>query len=163
MNPLTHHTVLFVILCLIAVVCFLVDYFSNPPKRFMLIGLAAIALALLTGCENMTPAQRAGAQSLRNIAQVAVNAVAAHYGGTEAAKLASDGLSALGAVAQAYSGGKIPAEILNASPGVQGVGVATQQLIEPNHVVNQATVDQINQVAKIAKTLSPTVVVPTSP
>lgn len=108
----------------------------------------------------MTPQQKAATQTLVNIAQIAVDGVATHYGGAEAGVLASDAFSSVAAVAQGYVGTKIPADVLRASPGVAGVGTALDKIIEPNHVVSQAAVDQAHKIAAIATTLKPALVSP---
>lgn len=122
--------------------------------------LAYISLALLCSCANLTPNQQAIATTATNIARIAVSAAATFYGGPAAGALASAGLDALGTVIQSYVGHPIPADIVTAAPGVNGVGPALVTIVAPDHKVTQADADKVTQAAAIAATLKNVVVVP---
>lgn len=94
-------------------------------------------------------------QTLANIAQTAVDFAANYYLGPLAGKAASDGIYSIAQVAQGYVGNTIPAAVLQASPGVKGVGAALAQVIAPNQKVSQSAVDTAYKVAAIAATLQP--------
>lgn len=111
----------------------------------------------------MTPQQQAIAATATNLATIAVQAAATYYGGPAAGQLASSGLSALGSVIQSYVGNKIPANIVQASPGITGVGAALVTLVAPNHVVTQADADKVQLAASIAAQLKTAIVVPATP
>ncbi len=125
--------------------------------------LLTLILAGTLGCANMTPQQTAIAATATNLATIAVQAAATYYGGPAAGALASAGLSGLGSVIQAYVGHPIPPGIVQASPGINGVGAALVPLIAPNHVVTQADANKVQQAAAIAAQLKSVVVVPSSP
>ena len=122
-----------------------------------------LIVVLCTGCANMTPQQQAIAATATNLATIAVQAAATYYGGPAAGQLASSGLSALGSVIQSYVGNKIPANIVQASPGITGVGAALVTLVAPNHVVTQADADKVQLAASIAAQLKTAIVVPATP
>ena len=127
----------------------------------LLLTFAAVALA---GCANQTPQQQAAVeQTASNIAHVAVQAAGQYYGGAAGAALASDGLDGAASVMQGYVGTTIPASVLKASPGVNGVGAVLVGQFAPHHVVSQADVTKLSQAAVIAATLKPIVASPSSP
>ncbi len=84
------------------------------------------------------------------IAQVALEAAAQNFGGPTAGKLASAGLDALGAVLQGYIDKQVPAAVVKASPGIQGVGKAVQPFVASGQTVTQSDVDTVYQAAAIA-------------
>ncbi len=84
------------------------------------------------------------------IAQVALEAAAQNFGGPTAGKLASAGLDALGAVLQGYIDKQVPAAVVKASPGIQGVGKAVQPFVASGQPVSQSDVDTVYQAAAIA-------------
>ena len=119
--------------------------------------LAIGALALFQpACSSLTSSQKGallvGAGTLANIAGTAA---ATYYGGSAAGKLASAGLSALGSVLQGYVGATVPQSIVQASPGVGGVGPAVANVIASNQTVTQADVNTVNSAAQIAQSLQP--------
>lgn len=97
-----------------------------------------------------------------NLAKVAVEAAATYYGGPLGAQLAASGLDAVALVAQSYLGSSVPKEVLQATPGVKGVGSVLVKEIAPNHVVNQSDVNSIQKAADIARTLEVAVTLPKS-
>jgi hypothetical protein len=120
-------------------------------KSYCPLLLICAAAFLQPACETLTTNQRSalltGAETL---AQTAVAAAAAYHGGSGSAALASDGLSALGAVLQAYVGATVPAPVVAASPGVPGVGGAVAKLISNSRAVSQSDVDTVNAAAALA-------------
>lgn len=118
------------------------------------------SLALLCSCANLTPNQVAIATTATNLARIAVQAAAQYYGGPAAGELASDGLNGLASVVQSYVGNKIPPGIVQASPGVNGVGTALVTVIAPDHKVTQADADKVAMAARIAALVKPAIVVP---
>jgi hypothetical protein len=125
--------------------------------NFSLSFLAIGALTLFQpACSTLTSSQKGallvGAESLANIAGTAA---ATYYGGPAAGQLASAGLSALGSVLQGYVGATIPQSIVQATPGVNGVGPAVANVIASNHTVTQADVNTVNTAAQIATSLKP--------
>jgi hypothetical protein len=107
-----------------------------------------------SSCATLTTSQRSallvGAGTLANIAGTAA---ANAYGGPAAGQLASAGLSALGSVLQGYVGSTIPAEIVQATPGVSNVGAAVNAVIAPGQTVTQDDVNTVNEAARLASTL----------
>lgn len=128
----------------------------KPKKNIITI----VAFLLLVGCANMTPGQQAIATTATNLARIAVSAAATFYGGALGGQMASAGLDALGKVIQGYVGYTIPADIVTASPGINGVGPALVTLVAPNHKVTQADADKVTQAAAIAETLKVAIVTP---
>ncbi len=122
--------------------------------------LLTLLVLTLTACSTLTPTQSALLTTSANLARIAVEGAATYYKGPAAGALASDGLDALAAVAQAYVGGTIPSSVVIASPGIKGVGSAIVAQLAPNHVVTQADVNDIAKAALIAKTLGVAVVTP---
>jgi len=84
------------------------------------------------------------------IAQVALEAAAQNFGGPTAGKLASAGLDALGAVLQGYIDKPVPAAVVQASPGVKGVGKAVLPFVTSQQPVSQSDVNTIYQAALLA-------------
>lgn len=125
--------------------------------------LIKILLVLaLTSCtlSTMTPNQVAIATTATNVARIAASAAATYYGGPAAGALASQGLDALGAVVQSYVGQTIPPSIVQAAPGISGVGPALVTIVSPDHKVTQSDADKVARAAAIAATLKSAVVVP---
>lgn len=121
-----------------------------------------IVIALLCmSCATLTPNQQAIATTATNLARIAVQAAATYYGGPAAGELAAAGLNGLASVVQSYVGHPIPPEVIQASPGVSGVGAALITEIAPNHKVSQADADKVAQAARIAALIKPAIVVPT--
>ncbi len=122
--------------------------------------IALISAVVLFGCAPMTPNQVAIATTATNVARIAASAAATYYGGPAAGALASQGLDALGAVVQSYVGQTIPPAIVQAAPGISGVGPALVTIVSPDHKVTQADADKVARAAAIAATLKSAVVVP---
>jgi len=112
--------------------------------------LASAATILQPGCGTLSNAQTGAltvnAEALANLAGTAA---ATYYGGPAAGQAASAGLSALGAVLQGYVGTQVPAAIVQATPGVQGVGAAVLDVLAQNHAITQSDVNAINEAAAI--------------
>lgn len=125
--------------------------------------LILVCVASIGCAGTLTPQQAAIATTATNLARIAVSAAATYYGGPQAGALASAGLDGLASVLQAYMGQAIPSSIVQASPGVNGVGAALVSIIAPNHKVTQSDVDKVAQAAAIAAALKTAVVVPSSP
>lgn len=105
---------------------------------------------ILTGCAQLQTQQgQAVLATSGTIASAAVNAAATHYGGPVAGQLASAGLNALGSVMQGYVGQPVPPKIVQASPGVSGVGKAILSYVSNSPVV-QADVNKVFQAAALA-------------
>lgn len=113
--------------------------------------MKAIFTVLLTlccaGCASTSWQSQLSPNSL---AGETISAVAQHYGGHNAAELASAGLSAAAEVMQGYVDKKPPLEIVTASPGVEGVGHILLNYLTSKGVVTQATVDNIHKAAAFA-------------
>lgn len=124
--------------------------------------VSLVGALLLCSCANLTPNQAAIATTATNLARIAVQAAAQYYGGPVAGELASAGLDGLAAVVPGYVGHPIPSGVIQASPGVKGVGTALVAEIAPNHKVTQADADKVAQAARIAALLKAAVVVPTT-
>lgn len=121
-----------------------------------------ISALLFASCATLTPNQAAIATTATNLARIAVQAAATYYGGPAAGELASAGLNGLASVVQSYVGNKIPTGVVQASPGVNGVGTALVSVIAPDHKVTQADADKVAMAARIAALVKPAVVVPNS-
>lgn len=122
-----------------------------------------ITCLVLSACASMSPTQQAIATTASNLARVAAEAAATYYGGPAAGAAAAKGLDALAVVLQSYVGDTIPSTVVQASPGIKGVGTALVPLVAPDHVVSQADVDKAARAAEIVKTLGPIVATPQSP
>jgi hypothetical protein len=123
-------------------------------RKFKRSGVALLAgAAILTepGCGTLT-SQQEGALlvSAETLANIAGTAAATYYGGPTAGQAASAGLSALAAVLQGYVGTKIPATVVQATPGVAGVGTAVEGVVSQSQPVTQTDVNTVNQAAAIA-------------
>lgn len=116
-------------------------------RQFQLLAIGALTF-VQPACSTLTASQRGallvGAETLANIAGTAA---ATYYGGPAAGQLAGAGLSALGSVLQGYVGATIPSSVVQASPGVPGVGEAVANVIAPNHTVTQSDVNIVNAAA----------------
>jgi len=124
--------------------------------------ISLVALSFL-GCANLTPNQQAIATTATNLARIAVQAAATYYGGPIAGEYAAAGLDGLASVVQSYVGHPMPPGVVQASPGVNGVGSALVTIIAPDHKITQADADKVAQAARIAALLKPAVVVPIAP
>jgi hypothetical protein len=129
-------------------------------KHYRSIKSAASLAAILTlaffqpACSTLTASQRSALLvSAETLANIAGTAAATYYGGSAAGQLASDGLSALAGVLQGYVGTTVPANIVQATPGVAGVGPAVVNVIAPDKKVTQADVNAVSAAAKIAQSL----------
>jgi hypothetical protein len=120
---------------------------------------ALLFLPLMLGCANLTPRQQMIATSAETLASIAATAAATYYGGPAAGRLASAGLSALASVLQGYVGAKVPPNVVQAAPGVAGVGEAVAAALPPRPV-SQSTVDALNRAAAIATALKPADIAP---
>jgi hypothetical protein len=119
-------------------------------KRFGFLLLASAAAVLQPGCGTLSGAQTGALMvNAEALANLAGTAAATYYGGPAAGQAASAGLSALGAVLQGYVGSQVPATVVRATPGVQGVGTAVLGVLAQNHTVTQADVNAINAAAAI--------------
>jgi hypothetical protein len=87
--------------------------------------------------------------SAQALANIAGTAAATYYGGPAAGEAASAGLSALGSVLQGYVGNTVPASVVQATPGIQGLSTAVMAVISQNHLITQADVNAINEAAAI--------------
>jgi hypothetical protein len=110
--------------------------------------LATLALICCAGCATTTSWQSQLAPG--TLGNEAVVAAAKHYGGQDAAELASAGLSATADVLQGYVDKKPPLEIITKSPGVEGVGHVLLDYLKKKNVVTQETVDSIHEAAAFA-------------
>ena len=115
--------------------------------------LCILCAVILSGCA--TPATT----WQKNLAPTAlanqtVVSVAKHYGGENAAELASAGLSATAEVLQGYVDKKPPLDIVVESPGVEGVGHILVNFLKKKGIVTQATVDNIHKAAAFATRLT---------
>lgn len=122
--------------------------------RYVILAILA-AGSWLVACQSekqylQSPQGKAILVTSETIAQVALEAAAQNFGGPTAGKLASAGLDALGAVLQGYIDNQIPAAVVKASPGIQGVGKAVQPFIASGQTVTQSDVDTVYQAAAIA-------------
>jgi hypothetical protein len=119
-------------------------------KRCSYLLLAGTATLLQPGCGTLSSSQTGALLvSAEALANLAGTAAATYYGGPAAGEAASAGLSALGEVLQGYVGSTVPASVVQATPGIQGVGTAVTAVISQNHLVSQADVNAINEAAAI--------------
>src|SRR5271166_1044230 len=114
-------------------------------KQCAFLLLAGAVTILEPGCSTLSSPQ-AGALlvSAETLANIAGTAAATYYGGPAAGQAASAGLSALAAVLQGYVGSKVPAPVVQSTPGVHGVGAAVTPVIAQNQTVTQTDVNLIN-------------------
>lgn len=117
--------------------------------------LIALLCIVSLGCTTMTPRQAALLTTAENLANVAGTAAATFYGGPMAGQLASAGLSGLASVLQGYVGTVVPATVVQASPGVPGVGQAVLREIATYRPISQDDVDTVHAAAAIAAALTP--------
>ncbi len=118
-------------------------------------GCWAVSPIAPTGCaETQQFAQSSQGKAILvtsgTIAQVALEAAAQNFGGPTAGKLASAGLDALGSVLQGYLNKPVPASVVLASPGVQGVGKAVAPFVTSQQIVTQSDVNTVFNAAAIA-------------
>ena len=110
---------------------------------------------LFVGCAGSqqffsTPQGQAVLVNSQSLANVALNAVLAKNGGPMTNVLASTGLAALGSVLQAYVNQPIPTSVVQATPGVAGVGAAMVPLVSSTKPVTQNDVNTVFNAATIA-------------
>jgi hypothetical protein len=109
-------------------------------------------MILLSGCATTTSWQSKLAPD--SLSHKSVLAVTEHYGGKNAANLASAGLHATAEVLQGYVDKKPPLDIIVESPGVEGVGHVMLDYLKKKGVVTQNMVDNIHKAAAFAARLT---------
>lgn len=111
--------------------------------------LLFVPILLLAACATLTPREGVLLTDAITIAKIAGTAAATTYGGPMAGVAASAGLNALGTVAQGYINKKLPTAVVEASPGIDGVGEAVASVISTKGTVTQGDVDTIFTAAKL--------------
>jgi hypothetical protein len=142
---------------------------GHPNYRPILSTLAIFAAVALCSCQTFTaptPAQNSAiAATAGTIAQAALGAVAASYGGPAAGLATSavlgavqpqinqataNGLNSVAVYVQGQVGSKASPAIVAASAGTPGVGQAVAPLISPTATISQADADVLFQAAALA-------------
>jgi hypothetical protein len=147
MHYLTAHYILVIAAFIVALLAAF-QWLTAPRVNLVALALALFFLSLLVGCSTMTTWRSQLAPD--TLGNKAVIAAAEHYGGKDAADLASAGLSATADVLQGYVDKKPPIDVITQSPGVQGVGHIILDYLKDKKIITQSTVDNIHKAALFA-------------